>query len=321
MMTSGRSPRRRRAAFVSSTRSQKTREQSIAAVPAAKDSAGFDEALNSLMQFLKFWEPAPAMALGSPSKSLDEERTGMERLLGPHGAIAWFRWAEVNKAKSDALKSGLTGKLTKPEPKPSGLLAWLQDIPWLPFGKKTTVRVTKAPIADGTRIRDLVAYTADSLCPWDYDRKEPGVTFVNVWTDAEGIEGLPNSQRVKLASTIKLIEQEWKLTARARVLGLGREGVVFGKAGIYIAGEKDPFIGVEADKVIRLPLLSNTGIFGNVNFRSSRKPDVDPVLGSCGLQQTIPFGRGRDLTFRVGIDSAHGKSRVFFSPLPYSSYF
>lgn len=169
--------------------------------------------------------------------------------------------------------------------------------------------------------KDSLIHLAEAVCPWDYDRKEPSLTFVNVWTDVESVTNENESARVKLVSTIKPLHQEWKATARTKLLSLGPGGVVFGKAGIYLVGDKDPYVGLEADRVVQVPHLKNTKVFFNANYRSSRKPEQDTVVASTGVQQTVSFGDGLDITFRVGFNSESGFSRPMFAPIPYGFYF
>lgn len=169
--------------------------------------------------------------------------------------------------------------------------------------------------------KDTLIYLAEAICPWDYDRKEPSLTFVNVWTDIESDQSNLHSVRVKLASTIKPLHQEWKATARARLLSLGPGGVVFGKAGAYLIGDKEPYIGLEADRVVDISRFKNTKLFLNANYRSSRKSDEDSVVASAGIQQTVNLGDGLEVTFRVGLNTKNGLSRPFFAPVPYGSYF
>jgi hypothetical protein len=166
-----------------------------------------------------------------------------------------------------------------------------------------------------------VLYLAEAICPWDYDRKEPSLTFVNVWTDVEAITTDRDTTKVKVTSTIKPLHQEWKLTARTKLLKLGDEGIVFGKAGIYLVGDKDPYVGVEADRTWQLPKLSGTKLFLNANYRSSRKPDSEPVVASIGLQQRFRIRQGLEFTLRAGVGTQNGMSRMYLAPIPFGSYY
>jgi hypothetical protein len=199
-------------------------------------------------------------------------------------------------------------------------------------GARTLLGESAVGGVDARDVRATVLYLAEAVCPWDYDRKEPALTFVNVWNDVDAVRGDRDSASVKLVSTINPVRRSWKLTARTRLLSLGGVaggggagggpgGVVFGKAGIYLVGDTDPFVGVEADRVVSIPRLPRTSLFFNVNYRSSRKLETSPVLASVGVQQTFNLGDGLALTLRAGANSRSGWSRPFFSPVPYGRYF
>jgi hypothetical protein len=178
---------------------------------------------------------------------------------------------------------------------------------------------------DFVSLRNAFLFLAESVCPWDYDRKEPALTFVNVWTDVEAIKSDRDTYKVKIASTINPLAREWKVTARTRLASLGNdkfgEGCLFGKAGIYLVGDKEPYVGVEADRTLNVPFLPGTALFVNANFKSSRKPNTDPIVASAGVQQTIDLGGGLALTLRAGYNSLKGTSKLYISPVPFGSYF
>lgn len=148
------------------------------------------------------------------------------------------------------------------------------------------------------------------------------MTIVNVWNDADAIPGEPLSAKAKVASSINPVRKTWKVTSRAKVLG-GTSGVVFAKAGLFLVGDAEPFVGVEADKIVKVPRLVGTNLFGNVNFKSSRPAEkpIDRVVGSVGVQQTVKIADGFKVTFRAGVDRRDGVWRTFISPIPFGRYF
>lgn len=164
----------------------------------------------------------------------------------------------------------------------------------------------------------LGRYVVDHFFPWDYDRNNFGVTFWHIWKDMDTKLSDDMNNVVKMTSTIKPVVKEWKLTARTRLLPLGKDGVIFGKAGLYIVGDQPPYYGVEADKVWALPRLRATSLFTNANFRSSRKPETETIRGSVGLQHTVKIRDSLDFTFRVGVTNDR---KLYFTPIPFGSYF
>ena len=178
-----------------------------------------------------------------------------------------------------------------------------------------------------SKVRSIASFAVKSLTPWDFDRHEFNLTLANTWLDEGTLRrnetsGFNQASVIKMTSTIKPLDSEWKLTARSKLLELGGGGVVFGKAGIYIAGDQPPYIGVEADRVWTVPRLSDLGtkLFANVNYRSSRKPETEPVKSSFGIQQEVDISDAYVLTFRIGINPLQ-RDKLLFTPMPNRSYF
>lgn len=170
------------------------------------------------------------------------------------------------------------------------------------------------------RVENTIDFLLDSLTPWDFDRHDFGFTFANVWEDVDTGSDDDLLGPVKMTSTIKPLEKEWKLSARTKILDLGEGGVLFGKAGLYLAGKGTPYIGVEADKVWDIPGLSGTKAFVNVNYRSSRMPDTDPVLSSVGVELDFPLLADVILCLRIGVNPLERK-KIVVTPIPNGSYF
>lgn len=170
------------------------------------------------------------------------------------------------------------------------------------------------------RARNLALFMIESLTPWDFDRHDFGLTFATVWLDAQTVERQGENGYIKMTSTIKPLHREWKVSGRTKLLDLGEDTAVFGKAGMYLHGNKPAFVGVEADHVWHLPKLENTKVFANINYRSSRRPTADPIKTSVGLQQDFFFGKGLDLTLRVGINLLD-RTDWYVTPVPNCSYF
>ena len=182
------------------------------------------------------------------------------------------------------------------------------DISWL---KREAANLKKEALSAGR-------YLAEHFFPWDYDRKWFGVTLWHLWTDIETRELTGEKTLVKMVSTIKPFEREWKLTVRTKLTSLGKDGVILGKAGLYLVGDEAPYYGAELDKVWSAPQLPYSSIFVNANFRSSRKPDSNATIGSAGIQQTVPLRNGARFTFRVGYDT---NGKFYFTPVPFGKYF
>jgi hypothetical protein len=189
---------------------------------------------------------------------------------------------------------------------------------------ETPLGSTAVSEADRASLRNTLLFLAESICPWDYDRKKPALTFVNVWSDVEAIKSDRNTYKVKVASTINPLAREWKVTARTRLASLGRDelgdGCVFAKAGVYLVGDKEPFVGVEADRTLSIPFIPGTSLYANANFKSSRKPHTYPILASAGVQQTVDWGNGLALTMRAGFNTRDGMGKLSVTPVPFASY-
>lgn len=172
------------------------------------------------------------------------------------------------------------------------------------------------------QVRNLILFALDSLTPWDYDRHDFGLTFAHTWVDIDANAGRVDAPPavVKLTSTIKPLEKEWKLSARSKLMELPEGAVVFGKAGLYLAGDRPAYIGAEADRVWKVPRLKGTKVFVNVNYRSSRKPDVDPISTSVGVQQDFEVWKGVQVTLRIGTNPLE-MEKIFVTPVPNGSYF
>jgi hypothetical protein len=300
--------------------------------------------LGDILKFLAFWDRDDDVesAAVAESRRVSESRKPMEGLLGPSGALGWLKWAKKNKTSAGQAELQLRG--ASRELRAGNWNSFLSkllevDLSWLRIpemrqgrdsngngGDNGSAHRQGRVVLDSTATRTAswqhtVLYLAEAICPWDYDRKEPSLTFVNVWTDVEAITTDRDTTKVKVTSTIKPLHQEWKLTARTKLLKLGDEGIVFGKAGIYLVGDKDPYVGVEADRTWQLPKLSGTKLFLNANYRSSRKPDSEPVVASIGLQQRFRIRQGLEFTLRAGVGTQNGMSRMYLAPIPFGSYY
>lgn len=197
------------------------------------------------------------------------------------------------------------------------------DLSWLPFRRAQSLDGSSAgreEVSAEQLARNVTLCALDALTPWDFDRHDFGLTFANTWIDADalGVDGMPGL--VKLTSTINVLEREWKVSARTKLLEIGKSGVVFGKAGMYLAGERPAYIGVEADRIWSVKGLPATWVFANVNYRSSRKPATDPVRASFGVQQELTMFKGVVLTLRVGYDPMT-REKWFVTPMPNREYF
>lgn len=283
---------------------------------AVADPPTVQQRLADLLELLQFWKESEAV----PPPSNENK----------DAPLRWLRfWQRHERDATDSVRqlrgvgdSLRRGDLDSAQDQASGInLRWLN--PFRPQGGGGVVPVPPARDEASEieqRARAVAAFIAEALCPWDYDRREPAVTFANTWTDRATADADDDSQ-VKITSTIKPLYQEWKLTARTMLIELGDNGVVFGKAGIYLAGDLPAYIGLEADKVVDVPRLKNTKLFVNANYRSSRKPFATPVVASAGVQQTLPLNKRLELTFRLGVSTRSGAHRVFFTPVPYGTYF
>lgn len=283
---------------------------------AVSDPPTVQQRLSDLLDLLQFWKDSEAVP--PPSDESKDAPLRWLRFWQRHERDAQESVRQL-RGVGDSLRRG---DLNAAQDQATGInLRWLN-----PFRPQDAPGVApiRPPRDEATeieqRVRAVAGFIAEALCPWDYDRREPAVTFSNAWTDRASVEGDDDSQ-VKITSTIKPLYQEWKLTARTLLLELGDGGVVFGKAGIYLAGDLPAYIGLEADKVVSMPRLKNTKLFVNANYRSSRKPFATPVVASAGVQQTLPLNKRLELTFRLGVSTRSGAHRVFFTPVPYGTYY
>lgn len=202
-------------------------------------------------------------------------------------------------------------------------LRWLRPRPIEPLVEDDGVSDRRRARFNFERqVRNVVLFTLDSLTPWDFDRHDFGLTFAHTWVDIDANAGRVNAPPavVKLTSTINPLEKEWKLSARSKLMELPEGAVVFGKAGLYLTGDRPAYIGVEADRVWKVPKLKGTKVFVNVNYRSSRKPDMDPIMTSIGVQQDFEIWKGVQLTLRIGTNPVE-REKFFVTPVPHGSYF
>lgn len=327
------------------------------AEPSAAGEKPIGEALRDLLHFLAFWDRDDAGDNDDAAPGAREgSRQPMRAVLGDDGLLGWLRFAKENEPAARESVTYLRSAGDVPS-----FLERIENVrrDWarrLGLGggdagvepvveERGSVLLGDSSLfgaVDARSLRRTILYVGEAVCPWDYDRKEASLTFVNVWTDVETVPGDSKSTKVKLASTINPLRQTWKLTARTRLFNLtggsigGGEsgnggggggddgaggatgGVVFGKAGIYLVGDTDPYIGVESDRVVNVPYIPGTSVFANANYRSSRKPTI---VASVGLQQTVNIGDGLALTLRAGINSHDGPRRPFVTPVPFGSYF
>lgn len=306
--------------------------------------------LSRLMDWLRFWEKS--VEEGGRQRA-DLPEGPLKRLMSEDGPAGWLKFwdsnhlnfAETGRRIKEAGASLTAGNLEAFQEKLTNInFDWLKPKPLPPPKADTRTTRSSSPanlqtspaarralaetnVSLEKQVQGILLFLSDSLCPWDYDRHDFGLTFTNTWTDIESVSGGGGTSTanslVKMTSTIKPLEKEWKLTARTKLLRLGEGGVVFGKAGLYLAGDLPAYIGVEADRVWTVPYLKGTKVFGNVNYRSSRKPQHDPVVASFGVQQTIPIVNGLELTLRFGVDSQleNGKPKPYVAPIPLGSYF
>ncbi|KAI0560407.1 hypothetical protein FGB62_113g11 [Gracilaria domingensis] len=242
---------------------------------------------------------------------------------GPLGVLNFWRENKENISTTgqQLLESGellVKGDTDAFREKASGInLSWLR-----PLRQRSRPSETADDnITITHQVRNTLLFLIDSLTPWDFDRHDFGLTFVTIWNDANALkEGDVNRAVLKMTSTIKPIEQEWKLSARTKLFDLGENAVVFGKAGLYLAGNRPAYIGAEADRVWPIPKLPGTKLFANVNYRSSRKPQDDPVKLTCGIEQEFAVAKGIDLTLRLAFNLMENMDMRIY-PVPSGSYF
>lgn len=183
----------------------------------------------------------------------------------------------------------------------------------------------------------VALFALASLSPWDFDRHDLGVTFVNTWIakhkvtmesiqarQARGDDHVSKHQAmgVKVTSTIKPISQEWKVSVRARLYVPQEDNTtVLAKAGMYLVGEEAPFIGLDADRTWPIGSLHKSKLFANVNFRTCRMPLHDAVRVCCGIQQLFTITKGFDITLRLGVRPFERRNSFFVTPVPNGLYF
>ncbi len=242
-------------------------------------SESIHERLNALVSWLQFWQRADDDEL---STNPEQDGGGMLSRDGPLGLLRlWQRHEGTARdavgSATESLRATIEGRASDAR---EALDRFFDATDELPAAEEVEEKA-----------RSLLTYAAQSLTPWDFDRREPGLTFVHNWQVDE----------MKITSTWKPLYQEWKLSARTRLPALSSEqGVIFGKAGLYLAGDLPPYVGLEADRVVCIPRIPRSHLFANVNYRSSRKPFAAVVVASAGLQHTIRIGEGNGLTLRAG---------------------
>lgn len=279
-------------------------------------------------QLEKILESIPAF-LDKTTNKVEEAVAGIpERVQylfseeGPLGALNFWRENKENITSTgqQLLESGellVKGDADGFRDKASGI-----DFSWLKptrVSEQENGKRHRRTVAD--QVQNTCLFLIESLTPWDFDRHDFGLTFVTVWNDLDTFkrEGA-NEAIVKMASTIKPLYQEWKLTARTKLIDLGENATVFGKAGMHLAGNKPAYIGLEADRVWQIPRLPGTMLFVNVNYRSSRKPQADPIRTTVGIQQDFTVAKGIDLTLRLAFNPLD-RHDITVTPIPNGSYF
>lgn len=278
-----------------------------------------EQRLRHLLSWLHFWRHNATDDLSS--QTAEAARNAPER----DGALSALRWWHRHRnGASDAVRE-LGAAVRAGDLEDAAERLSVMSLKWLRPSRTKPVNDSSVRVdTDLERgVARAAAFLADALTPWDFDRREPALTFVSSWTD--DLRAEPGTADefalVKLASTVKPLHGEWKLTGRTQLFPLGAGGSVIGKAGIYLAGDAPAYVGVEADRVIALPWLPRTRLFVNANYRSSRVPFAPPVVASAGVQHTFALDTRLDLTFRVGVSTRQADKPWFFSPMPQSSYF
>lgn len=186
-----------------------------------------------------------------------------------------------------------------------------------------------------------------SLSPWDFDRREFALALVQKWEDWEVVHGSRGARRgewlgrgggrkdgdggengrasVKVTSTMNPLQGEWKVTGRTplwRSADWG--GVVFAKAGVFLAGERAPYVGLEADRVWRRRKdngrQKHMAPFVNVSYRSSRLPQWPVVRLAVGVQFGLKMG-ALPVTLRFGLRPLETRGEWFLLPVSNDQYF
>lgn len=302
----------------------------LACVPAPQPDTlrtRLEHLLNSLPRYAERVSEEASDAV----ESLPERVRHLFSRDGPFGALQFWREHEkdIKKTTTDLIDTGEAAVRRDAERVKRGVLGL--DFRWL-FRRPVEQEEIEPALEPVTRsktkfnlekqVKNIALFALDALTPWDFDRHDFGLTFVNVWEDVDTHTGGPDAAPavVKMTSTIKPLFGEWKLSARSKLLELPEGAVVFGKAGLYLAGERPAYVGVEADRVWKVAGLKGTKIYVNVNYRSSRKPDVDPIKTSLGVQQDFEMWNGITLTIRVGLDPLQ-RDKILITPVPNGSYF
>lgn len=281
--------------------------------------------VSQLLNVLQFWKDVEYDAL--PQSEPQSER-GVLAQDGPLGMLKFWRKNETNVQDTTEHLKAAGSAVGKGDLQEAADRLSLLDLNWLlpkrsPPQTNTESTSNDQLITLDHNISAVIAFFAEALTPWDFDRREPSFTLSSSWNDElSHIGGQPEKPGlIKLTSTIKPLYSEWKLTARTKFVNLGRDGTVFGKAGLYLAGSGPPYVGVEADRLLDIPRLAHTKLFANVNYRSSRKPFSAPIVASAGVQHTLVFSNRLDLTFRIGMSTVDPDRPWFIMPMPHSSYF
>lgn len=254
----------------------------------------------------------------------------VQTLFGRDGPLAGLRFWRENRQQIEDAAGGLReagaaaarGDLRRAREHAAGLdLKWLTPPP-APAGDARGDDgegglAAPARLNLEKQLRNATMYAVDTLTPWDYDRHDFGLTFAQTWEEAGPGSG---GGRVKLTSTLKPLEREWKLSARSQLVEMPAGACVFGKAGMYLAGDKAAYVGVEADRMWPVPRTGGAKLFVNVNYRSSRRPEREPVKMSVGVQKGFEVWGGMVVWVRVGVDVANW-GRLEVTPVPNGEYF
>lgn len=274
---------------------------------ATATTVSIEERLNGLLRWLQFWQTAD-------EDRLPESSRGAEEPLSRDGVLGLLRFWENNSANVQSfirstvssLRAGSSGSYDEAGRHLDRALDIAPDLP----------RLSELE----PQARNLGAFIGKSLTMWDFDRREPGVMFVNSWNEGKAED---EQKRFKVTSTIRYLHREWKLSARTKLMNLGSDenGAVFGKAGVYLAGDLPPYVGIEADRMLPIPKIARAFVFGNLNYRSSRKPFAPTVVGSAGIQYSFPFRKNVLLTLRAGWSSKDINKPFFLQPMAGEQYF
>lgn len=264
-----------------------------------------DSLLNSIPDFIQ----RASESTESLTESIPQQARRLFSKDGPLGVLQFWRHNRDNIEQTTTTLRDAGKSILRRDEDAFKRNASLLDFSWL--------QNNDGELHLGTMLKSLGMFTLDSLTPWDFDHHDFGLTFATVWEDIDAGE---INTGVKLTSTIKPLEKEWKVSARRRLMDLGENSVVFGKAATYLAGEYPAYVGVEADRVWKFGRWEGTKLFLNVNYRSSRKPRLDPIRLSCGVQQDFELAKDVILTLRIGLNPLE-RERFFVTPVPNGEYF